>query len=207
MKNRMRGRTQESFREGKEMRCPGSGCDHDGVAANPMSIFQDNAMDPVIVFVERDELGALAQFHPARFRMFEESGDHATAFDVTGVGIEEAILKSFRCKRWKPLVERERIESFDAVLAFLQNAAALVFKLARLHCFPANKQDTGFVVELDAELSIPLSPNFNTALRERGVILVCAISRSDCFADIGRSGSRMGQGAGVYQDDFVAALF
>src|ERR1700694_4622142 len=104
MKNRMRGRTQKCLRERKQVRRPRAGRKYDCVSADSMSIFQDNAFNPSIAFIQGSEL-CLAPFNASRLRVFEEGRDNAAAFDVTGVGIEEAVLKSVRSKRRKTLVE------------------------------------------------------------------------------------------------------
>jgi hypothetical protein len=90
---------------------------------------------------------------------------------------------------------------------FFQDPAAFIFKVTRLHRIPANKKNTRFVIKLDAELGIPLSPKFNAPVRERGIIFVRTVSRANRFADIGRSSQGMRQGPGVNQDNFVSTCF
>jgi hypothetical protein len=139
--------------------------------------------------------------------VFDQSCNDAPAFHIAGVWIKEAILKSILRKRGKTLMERERIESFESMSLFFQDPAAFIFKVARLHPVLANKQNAGFVIKLDAELHIPLSPKLNAPVRERGVMFVRTVSRADRFADVGRSSQGMGQGPGINQDNFVSACF
>src|SRR6266478_8000615 len=141
-----------------------------------------------------------AEFNPQPSGVFDESCNDAPAFHVAGIRIKEAILKSILRKCGKTLMERERIESFESMSLFFQDPAAFIFKIARLHRVLANKQDARFVIKLDPELGIPLSPKFNAPVRERGITFVRTVSRADRFADVGRSSQGMGQGPGVDQD-------
>ena len=101
----------------------------------------------------------------------------------------------------------EFVKAFEAMSMFFENAAALVFKITRLHSSFANKQDAGFVIELDAETGVPFFPKRNRALGQFGVDLVRTISGPDRFADVGRSGQRMGQRAGIDQNNAMATFF
>ena len=121
-----------------------------------MSIFQNDAFDATIAFIQRSEPGMFAQFNAPRSGVFDESRNDAPAFHIAGVRIKEAILKSILRKRGKTLVERKRIESFESMSLFFQYAAAFIYKVSRLHRVLANKQNALFVIKLDAELDVPL---------------------------------------------------
>src|SRR5207248_9966638 len=164
-------------------------------------------MDATGSFIQPDDLGPFAQFDASRFCVFEQGRDYAPAFGVTGIRIEESVLKPIRSKRRKTLVKGEGIESFEPVSVFLKKPGALVLKAPRLHRSLANKQNAGLVVELDPEIGVPFSPKFDATFRERSVIFVRPVSGADRFADVGRSGGRMGQGTGIDQNDFVSAFF
>src|ERR1700736_7053664 len=161
MKNRMAGRAKKFFRERQEIRRPRASCHHDGVATDPMPIFQNNPGDAVVVFVQPTECCSLAQIHTARSRIFDEGCDNASAFDVAGLRIKETVMKAVFRKGWKTLMEREVIERFDWVPEFFQHARAFEFKIARLHFLLTHKQNAGFVIKLDPEFRVPFSPDRN----------------------------------------------
>ena len=141
----------------------------------------------MIVFVQRFEFSAFAQLDPARFRVLNQGRNHATAFDITGVRIKEAVFESIFGECRKALVKCEFVKAFEAMSVFFQKTAAFVFKIARLHSSFANEQNAGFVIELNSELRVPFFPNRDAALGQFGINLVRAVGGADRLADIGRS--------------------
>ena len=89
---------------------------------------------------------------------------------------------------------------------FPEHSRTFEFEIAGPHRLLANKQHAGFVIQLRAEFLVPITPDRNRTIGERGVIFVRAVSGSDRFAHVGRSGERMGQGARIDKDNSVAAI-
>ncbi len=62
MKNRMPGRAEKFSRRWQQIRRPRARRDHDRVAANATSIFEQNSFDRIVAFVAPGNLRVLAQF-------------------------------------------------------------------------------------------------------------------------------------------------
>jgi hypothetical protein len=68
------------------------------------------------------------------------------------------------------------------------------------------KQKADFVIQLNAELFVPLAPQVDRTFRQFGVILIGAVGGADGFADIVRSGQGMWERAGIDKNNVVSAL-
>src|SRR5262249_24948299 len=126
-----------------------------------MSIFQNDSADAIVMLVERNKLCPFAQFHATRFCIFGQCCDHASAFDETGIRIEEAVLKSIFGEGRETIVKSKIIEAFETVSDFFQDAAAFEFETARLHFLLAHEQNAGLVIKLGPEFGVPFAPNRN----------------------------------------------
>src|SRR5437899_4575066 len=104
-------------------------------------------------------------------------------------------------------MEGEGIEILEPVSTFFEYPAAFVLKIAGLHGLVADEQNARFMIQLGAQIDVPLFPKRNAAIGQLSVRFVRAVSRTDSLADIGRSGERMGQGARIDQHDPVPAPF
>ena len=62
------------------------------------------------------------------------------------------------------------------------------------------------MIKLGAEFLVPFPPDRNATFGQRGVILIRAVGGADRLADIGGSSERMGDGAGIDQNNCVAAI-
>ena len=100
----MSGRAEEMSREWQHVLCPCPDRDHHRLRANSLSIFEDNSFNPIIVFVQGDESRLFAQCDAEQFRAFNQRRNHASAFDISRVGIEETIVKALRRKRRETFV-------------------------------------------------------------------------------------------------------
>src|SRR5476649_759441 len=90
--------------------------------------------------------------------------------------------------------------------ALFEDLATLVFEIAGLHLLRSQKQHARFVIQLDAEFSIPFTPEFDRAFRQLRVILIRAVSRAHGFADVGGCGEWMRQRPRIDKNNFVPAL-
>src|SRR5437762_11835429 len=133
MKNGMSGRTEKRFRFCQQVWRPRSSGDHNGVAGDPLSIFEEHPFNGMVVFIESGDLCVLAQFDAERLCVTNQCRDYATAFRETRFRIEEAVMKSFLRKCREPLMKLYCIEPLDWMSMLFQHARAFVVEIAWPH--------------------------------------------------------------------------